>query len=90
MGRHKEAGIDQNTSMHIARPPRATCVRRRERKVVRCGRVLAYKIERTRKRSFANSRKRLASLLESHIDPSARIASGAVRRLASSILTEIN
>ncbi|GBP59897.1 hypothetical protein EVAR_44573_1 [Eumeta japonica] len=35
----------------------ATCVRRRERKVVRCGRVLAYKIERTRKRSFANSRK---------------------------------
>ncbi|GBP96587.1 hypothetical protein EVAR_87707_1 [Eumeta japonica] len=51
-----------------ATPRGATCVRRRERKVVRCGRVLAYKIERTRKRSFANSRK-LASLLESHIDP---------------------
>ncbi|GBP14770.1 hypothetical protein EVAR_74672_1 [Eumeta japonica] len=58
----------------------ATCVRRRERKVVRCGRVLAYKIERTRKRSFANSRKGSRRSLESYIDPSARIASGAVRR----------
>ncbi|GBP85537.1 hypothetical protein EVAR_58072_1 [Eumeta japonica] len=42
----------------------ATCVRRRERKVVRCGRVLAYKIERTRKRSFANSRKSSRRSLE--------------------------
>ncbi|GBP86579.1 hypothetical protein EVAR_69099_1 [Eumeta japonica] len=35
--------------MHIARPHRGgdTCVRRRERKVVRCGRVLTYKSERT-------------------------------------------
>ncbi|GBP09122.1 hypothetical protein EVAR_77959_1 [Eumeta japonica] len=78
----KEAGIDQNTSMHIARPHRggATCVRRRERKVVRCGRVLAYKIERTRKRSFANSRKSSRRSLESHIDPSARVESGATER----------
>ncbi|GBP65391.1 hypothetical protein EVAR_103273_1 [Eumeta japonica] len=61
-------------------PRGATCVRRRERKVVRCGRVLAYKIERTRKRSFANSRKSSRRSLESHIDPSARVESGATGR----------
>ncbi|GBP88149.1 hypothetical protein EVAR_24963_1 [Eumeta japonica] len=63
-----------------ATPRGATCVRRRERKVVRCGRVLAYKIERTRKRSFANSRKASRRSLESHIDPSARVESGATER----------
>ncbi|GBP13775.1 hypothetical protein EVAR_91802_1 [Eumeta japonica] len=61
------------------RPATPRGVRRRERKVVRCGRVLAYKIERTRKRSFANSRKSSRRSLKV-IDPSARVESGATER----------
>ncbi|GBP82072.1 hypothetical protein EVAR_103791_1 [Eumeta japonica] len=66
--------------MHIARPHRGSYMCSSTRKVVRCGRVLAYKIERTRKRSFANSRKSSRRSLESHIDPSARVESGATGR----------
>ncbi|GBP47284.1 hypothetical protein EVAR_38048_1 [Eumeta japonica] len=76
--RHKEAGIDQNTSMHIAQPHRGGYMCSSTQSESRTLRVLAYKIERTRKRSFANSRKSSRRSLKSYIDPSARIASGAV------------